>query len=418
MNIELLNNAQLGALLGGGNRSIRVTDLLTDIEYNVSFAGARNDHYDVTPTTENDANEMLRSIGGLENMPAQGWVARPVVLHFGDRRIAAGLNTFMHHIRIGGGNPGARFPSRNEQPPWTRWGGHICLYVSNSVGGAGGIDSTNRHARAEANQRANTPRARGRQARAACHEAHMRGTVAAPTQPTAPTQEAAPPAPAPQPAPAAAFNVGDIVQFSGGGVFVSSTAATPAASRGRSVCKLTRIASGAPQPFHLISEDGARVHGWVMAQDVTAINEPPAAQPATAQPETPDNTRLLEVITHWEARGEDEKGQILVVNVINNRVAARSFPNNIHDVIFAPGAFTPATRADFHDAQPNARTINAVQRALNGEDFSQGATFFHSISVLEREAAAGRMVWHERAVADGRLIALFDHGNHRFYREV
>ena len=131
-----------------------------------------------------------------------------------------------------------------------------------------------------------------------------------------------------------------------------------------------------------------------------------------------DDLRLLKIITHWEARGEDEKGQILVVNVIKNRVAAAGFPNTIHDVVFASGAFTPTTRADFNEAQPNARTIAAVNRALAGEDFSQGATFFHSISGIKAAEAEGRKVWHERAADEGRLVRLFDHGNHRFYREV
>jgi hypothetical protein len=68
------------------------------------------------------------------------------------------------------------------------------------------------------------------------------------------------------------FKVGDIVQFTGGGVFTSSTAATPAHSRGQSRCKVTQIASGRKQPYHLISEDGGRVHGWVGAVDVKAVD--------------------------------------------------------------------------------------------------------------------------------------------------
>ena len=60
-----------------------------------------------------------------------------------------------------------------------------------------------------------------------------------------------------------------------------------------------------------------------------------------------DDLRLLKIITHWEARGEDEKGQILVVNVIKNRLKSPNFPNTLHEVIFAQGAFTPTTRPRF-----------------------------------------------------------------------
>ncbi|MCL1883784.1 MAG: cell wall hydrolase, partial [Defluviitaleaceae bacterium] len=121
---------------------------------------------------------------------------------------------------------------------------------------------------------------------------------------------------------------------------------------------------------------------------------------------------LLKTITHWEARGEDEKGQTLVVNVIFNRLDSPRFPNTLREVVFAQGAFTPTTRPDFDTAQPNARTIAAVNKALGGVDFSQGATFFHALRGITPE------VWHERAVSEGRLIHLFDHGGHRFYREA
>ena len=78
------------------------------------------------------------------------------------------------------------------------------------------------------------------------------------------------------PATPAAFKEGDIVQFTGGGVYVSSTAATPAHSRGQSRCKVTRVVN-AKQPYHLISEDSGGVHGWVSSVDVAAIGKPPAA---------------------------------------------------------------------------------------------------------------------------------------------
>ena len=167
--VRLHTNAEIAkACAAHGWKNIPILDLLTGIRFNVNGSGARSDHYDLTPTTERDAQAMERANGGSLN-----WVARPQLMFPDTHRIPIGANTFMHHIRIGGANPGPRFPSRNEQPPWTKWGGHKCDYGSNSVGGAGGIDSTNRHARAEANRRANTPRGRGRQARAACHEAYF-----------------------------------------------------------------------------------------------------------------------------------------------------------------------------------------------------------------------------------------------------
>lgn len=63
------------------------------------------------------------------------------------------------------------------------------------------------------------------------------------------------------------IKVGNIVQFKGGPVYISSMAAEPTVTRGESKCKCT-IANSNAHPYHLISQDGARVYGWVNASDV------------------------------------------------------------------------------------------------------------------------------------------------------
>lgn len=63
------------------------------------------------------------------------------------------------------------------------------------------------------------------------------------------------------------IKVGNIVQFKGGSVYISSMAAEPTVTRGASKCKCT-IANSNAHPYHLISQDGARVYGWVNASDV------------------------------------------------------------------------------------------------------------------------------------------------------
>lgn len=69
--------------------------------------------------------------------------------------------------------------------------------------------------------------------------------------------------------------VGDMIDFPGGGVYISSDAPAAAVTRGNSACKLTRIAKGAPHPYHLISEDGGGVYGWVDAAPL-GLREPTA----------------------------------------------------------------------------------------------------------------------------------------------
>jgi len=112
--------------------------------------------------------------------------------------------------------------------------------------------------------------------------AYMGQTPATP--PTAPTTPTAPAAPSTD------YKVGDVVQFTGGGVYTSSTAHTPAHSRDRSRCKVTQIAPRARNQYHLISEDGGRVHGWVVSGDVTAIGQAPAPTPPPATPSQPATT--------------------------------------------------------------------------------------------------------------------------------
>ena len=170
--VELLTNAQFNQLVKF--RAFPIIDIVTGRKFNLCFAGARNDHYDVTPQTEADAMA-LEQIAGRVDLNL--WRARPVVIVIDDRMIAAGLCTFMHHIRMGGGNPGVKYPSRNEAgPPWNR-GGHMCLYLSNSVGGAG--NAPNAACSAEANTYAKLVQngARGGQARAACYEAYILGNL-------------------------------------------------------------------------------------------------------------------------------------------------------------------------------------------------------------------------------------------------
>jgi len=112
---------------------------------------------------------------------------------------------------------------------------------------------------------------------------------------------------------------------------------------------------------------------------------------------------ILYRIAWAEARGEDDKGVILVINVIFNRMANPQFPDTIQEVVFAPRQFSPITNGAFARAEPCERIKYLVQRALDGADYSYGATFFRM-----RQGSAGS--WHERA-----LDRVLTHGTHHFY---
>lgn len=61
------------------------------------------------------------------------------------------------------------------------------------------------------------------------------------------------------------YSIGDIVQFTGGYHYVSSTAGNPTGSQcSAGPAKITLIAKGAKHPYHLIHTDStSRVYGWV-----------------------------------------------------------------------------------------------------------------------------------------------------------
>jgi len=111
---------------------------------------------------------------------------------------------------------------------------------------------------------------------------------------------------------------------------------------------------------------------------------------------------VLQKIVMAEAGSEDLQGQIMVANVILNRVAA-GFGGSISEVVFAPGQFEPVSTGTYYSAVPSDSVIEAVNRALAGEDYSFGALYF--VSPL------GDTSWF---YSDCTLVT--EHGGHLFFR--
>ena len=119
-----------------------------------------------------------------------------------------------------------------------------------------------------------------------------------------------------------------------------------------------------------------------------------------------DDYYWLTKIVEAEAGDQDEIGRILVTNVIINRVRSGRFPNNITSVIFQNNGrtyqFEPVKNERIYDACPSETTIACVDRALNGEDYSDGALFF-------------TMKTSSYSWFNTELTFLFVHGDHYFY---
>lgn len=117
--------------------------------------------------------------------------------------------------------------------------------------------------------------------------------------------------------------------------------------------------------------------------------------------------KILERIVEAEAGDQDVKGRVLVANVILNRVKSKQFPNTVKAVVFAPRQFSPVSNGSYDSVHVSETTKKAVERALQGEDFSKGALYF-----MCRSASNPRNVsWFDRD-----LTRLFSYGCHEFFR--
>lgn len=115
-------------------------------------------------------------------------------------------------------------------------------------------------------------------------------------------------------------------------------------------------------------------------------------------------------IVQAEAGGEDERGKILVAEVILNRVLSDGFEDTVYDVIFekkgGSAQFAPTVDGRYFTVEVTEETREAVEKALYEEDYSQGALFFSARS----KANPNDMAWF-----DHNLKWLFQYGGHEFY---
>ena len=123
---------------------------------------------------------------------------------------------------------------------------------------------------------------------------------------------------------------------------------------------------------------------------------------------TDDDYQVLLKIVHAEAGGEDIIGRILVANVVLNRLEIGFGGRTISDVVFDEGQFAPVANGRIFKVKPDETTVEAVERALNGEDHSQGALYFMCRPLASKKGIR----WF-----DNHLQFLFKHGCHEFFVE-
>lgn len=143
----------------------------------------------------------------------------------------------------------------------------------------------------------------------------------------------------------------------------------------------------------------------VMAAQAAAEEEKRKA--SRAIPMTDEDYQIFLRIVEAEAGICDDKGKILVANVIINRVKDSEFPNSVKDVVYQRSQFSPVMDGSLNRVKVSKDTIECVDRALAGEDYSGGALYF-----MFRGGSQNRAVrWFDR-----HLTFLFSHQNHEFFK--
>ena len=122
-----------------------------------------------------------------------------------------------------------------------------------------------------------------------------------------------------------------------------------------------------------------------------------------------DYDALLRIV-EAEAGGEDQDGKLLVANVVLNRVNNELFPNTVLEVVMQKeqgiAQFSPTVDGRYQNVRVSEDTVAAVERALYGEDISQGALYF----CAREKADSDKLKWFDR-----KLTRLFSYGHHEFF---
>ena len=124
-----------------------------------------------------------------------------------------------------------------------------------------------------------------------------------------------------------------------------------------------------------------------------------------------EDLSVLLRIVEAEAGSEDIEGKLLVANVVLNRVESDVCPDTVKEVVFqrANGVtqFSPVSNGRYYVVEISDETYTAVERALEGDNISQGALYF----AARKYADSDRMKWF-----DDNLTFLFKHGGHEFFK--
>ena len=152
----------------------------------------------------------------------------------------------------------------------------------------------------------------------------------------------------------------------------------------------------------------------MMLQAVLRGPSAPVDRAAPAEPQIDARQQnCLSQAIYYEARGETQRGQIAVAEVIMNRVRSRAYPNSICGVVYQGSHRSTGCQFTFTcdgslDQRPRGRAWDRAQRVATAvmlgyaRPMTQGATHYHTTRV--------NPVWNSGLVETTQI------GVHVFYR--
>ncbi len=144
-------------------------------------------------------------------------------------------------------------------------------------------------------------------------------------------------------------------------------------------------------------EEGTKIAGELGYYAQQAVYENQMSQ---------DDYNTLLQIVEAEATGGDMRSKMIVAQVVLNRVQDSHFPDTIYDVVWQKAQFQPTSDGRIYSCSITDSTVEAVDRVLQGEDYSQGALFFFAREDSDSASAS----WF-----DSSLVKIFEYGGHEYF---
>lgn len=118
----------------------------------------------------------------------------------------------------------------------------------------------------------------------------------------------------------------------------------------------------------------------VTTAPLMAVSEDVAAYAGNAS-----ELEMLATIIYCEAGNQPWEGKVAVGNVVLNRIASGSFPNDMDSVLRAPGQFTPVGSGKYDRMLNSGRVpqgcYDAAQAAMDGESYVGGCLYFKNPNI-------------------------------------